>query len=115
MGAGLDIKLALIGYILPGLMFVFGIPMVLGIIPPNRYYGYRTRKTLASPEVWYPANRIAGWCMGIAGLAAVCHNAYFQHEHANWPASTQQFFMSVASAILLLLGVLVSAFYVRKL
>jgi uncharacterized membrane protein len=111
----LDIKLALIGYILPGLGVVFWIPMALGTIPPNRYYGHRTWKTMASADVWYPANRIAGRCLAIAGLVAVCHNAYFRHEHANWPSTTQQFFMAMASGILLLLGVLVSAIYVRKL
>lgn len=111
----MDIKLALIGYILPVLAAVFGIPMALGMVPPNRYYGYRTRKTMASADVWYRANRIAGRCLAIAGLAAVCHNAYFQHEHANWPSTTQQFFMAMASGVLLLLGVMVSAFYVRKL
>ena len=111
----MDIKLALIGYILPGLGVVFGIPMALGMVPPNRYYGYRTRRTMASADVWYPANRIAGRCLAIAGLVAVCHNAYFQHEHANWPSTTQQFFMSIASGLLLLLGVMVSVLYVRKL
>jgi uncharacterized membrane protein len=111
----LDIKLALIGYILPGLGVVLGIPMALGMVPPNRYYGYRTRRTMASANVWYPANRIAGRCLAIAGLAAVCHNAYFQHEHANWPPATQQFFMAIASGVLMLLGVMVSAIYVRKL
>ena len=44
----MDVKLALVAYVLPGLALVFGIPMALGLIPPNRFYGYRTRKTFSS-------------------------------------------------------------------
>jgi uncharacterized membrane protein len=111
----MDVKLALIAYVLPGLAVVFGIPIALGLVPPNRFYGYRTRKTLSSVDVWYRANRVCGRCMAIAGFAALCHNALFQHEHADWPPTTQQFFMTISTGVLLLLGLVVSAFYVRKL
>jgi hypothetical protein len=111
----MDVKLALIAYVLPGMAVVFGIPMALGLVPPNRFYGYRTRKTLSSVDVWYRANRVCGRCMAIAGFAALCHNALFQHEHADWPSSTQQLFMTLSTGLLLLLGLVISAFYVRKL
>jgi hypothetical protein len=47
----MDVKLALTAYVLPGLAVVFGIPMALGLVPPNRFYGYRTRRTLSSLDV----------------------------------------------------------------
>ncbi|MFY9751164.1 MAG: SdpI family protein [Candidatus Acidiferrales bacterium] len=108
-------KLALVGYILPGLAVVFGIPMAVGLIPPNRFYGYRTRKTLSSADIWYRANRVSGWSLAIAGIAAISHNIFFHWHHADWASTTQQFFMAVSTALLLLLGLGFSALYVRKL
>ena len=111
----MDLKLALIAYVLPGLAVVLGIPMALALIPPNRFYGYRTRKTLSSADVWYRANRVCGWSLVIAGIAALGHNALFQHDHADWPSATQQLFMTLSTGLLLLLGLVFSALYVRKL
>jgi uncharacterized membrane protein len=111
----LDLKLPLIAYVLPGLAVVLGIPMALGIIPPNRFYGYRTRKTFSSAEVWYRANCFSGWSLVVAGVLAVCHNAWFRHDHALLPSPTQQLFMTLSTGLLLFLGLLLSAFYVRKL
>jgi len=111
----MDVKLALIAYVLPGLAIVLGIPMALGMVPPNRFYGYRTRKTLSSNDVWYRANRISGWSLVVAGIAAVGHNAFFQHHHADWPSAAKQFFMTLSTALMLLLAVFLSAFYIRKL
>jgi uncharacterized membrane protein len=42
------------------------VPMILGRVPPNPIYGFRTRLTLSSPDIWYPANRFAGWALLLA-------------------------------------------------
>jgi uncharacterized membrane protein len=84
----MDFKLAMIAYVLPALAVVLGVPMALGLVPPNRFYGYRTRKTLSSAVVWYRANRISGSSLIIAGIAAIGHNALFQHDHGNLPSAT---------------------------
>jgi uncharacterized membrane protein len=47
------------------------IPLILEKVGPNRYYGFRTAKTLSSPEIWYAANRIAGRDLVIAGLVVL--------------------------------------------
>jgi uncharacterized membrane protein len=47
-------------------IFVLCIPLVLKLVPPNRLYGFRTRKTLSSPEIWYPANVFAGYALMLA-------------------------------------------------
>jgi SdpI/YfhL protein family len=111
----LDFKLTLLTYIIPGLASVLAIPMVLGLVPPNRYYGFRTPKTLGSADVWYKANRICGYCLALAGIAAICHNLVFLHDHPDWSPNSQQFVLAVSSGVLLLLGIAVSAYYVRKL
>jgi uncharacterized membrane protein len=105
----------LVAYVLPGMAVVFGLPMALGLVPPNRFYGFRTRKTLSSADVWYPANRVSGWSLVIAGTVAIAHNVHFQHRHGDWPSTTQQFFISLSTAFLILLGLAFSALYVRKL
>ena len=51
------------------LFMVLGLPLKQGAIPPNRWYGFRTRKTLADEEIWYKVNRIAGIDMIRGGAA----------------------------------------------
>ncbi len=46
------------------------LPLILGKVPPNPTYGFRTRLTLSSPDIWYPANAFSGWALLIA--AGVC-------------------------------------------
>ncbi len=111
----MDVKLAQVAYLLPGLGVVFGIPMALGMIPPNRFYGYRTRKTFSSRDMWYRANRFAGWAMVISGFVALGHNLYFLHDHANWAPASQRLVLTLSTAVLLLAGLVVSAVYIRKL
>lgn len=42
------------------LLFLLAIPLVAGVMPRNRFYGVRTRRTLSEDRVWYPVNRAAG-------------------------------------------------------
>ena len=72
---GLAGKLAILS-IVPVLTIALSIPMVLGKIPPNRFYGFRTRKTLSNPEVWYRANRLAGIDLIVASLATFSHRPW---------------------------------------
>jgi len=55
-----------------GLLFVgIGIPLALGKVRPNPWYGFRTAKTLSSTSIWYAANHVAGIDLIIAGAAIV--------------------------------------------
>src|SRR5690349_19658958 len=57
--------------LIPCAVFVaMGIPLSMGKVPPNRLYGFRTRKTLQDPVVWNPTNRVAGYWMIATGFAA---------------------------------------------
>ncbi len=51
------------------------IPLALGRIPPNSWYGFRVPRTLADPDVWYAANRYGGrlgfWLGGFVMASAV--------------------------------------------
>jgi uncharacterized membrane protein len=37
-------------------------------VPPNHFYGCRTKNTLSDPNIWYEANRASGKDFLIAGL-----------------------------------------------
>ena len=55
-------------WIVPALFIVIAIPLILQRVPRNRLYGFRTPRTLASDEIWYPANRVAGIALATAGV-----------------------------------------------
>jgi uncharacterized membrane protein len=46
------------------------IPLIMGIVPPNRVYGFRTPRTLADESLWYRANFFAGWALFAAALVS---------------------------------------------
>jgi uncharacterized membrane protein len=50
----------------PLLFAIISLPLMLGLIEPNPFYGVRNVATFASEEVWYRANRASG----IAGVVA---------------------------------------------
>lgn len=59
-------------YLLIGALFVvLGLPLKHEKIPPNWFYGFRTRKTLSSAEIWYPVNRVAGGDMVVTGFVLI--------------------------------------------
>ena len=41
-------------------LIALSIPLILGRVPPNLWYGFRVRRTLEKPEIWYPANKYSG-------------------------------------------------------
>ncbi len=56
-----------------GLILITSIPMMLGKVPPNRWYGVRTRRSTSGTEAeWYAINRTGGivlFCVSVAALA----------------------------------------------
>ena len=52
------------------LVAVLSVPLILQRVPRNAFYGFRTRKTLSSDAVWYPANVFAGQALALASVAA---------------------------------------------
>jgi uncharacterized membrane protein len=51
----------------PIIIIAVSIPLILRMIPRNGWYGFRVPKTLASDQVWYPANQAAGIALLLAG------------------------------------------------
>ncbi len=56
------------GLLLAGL----SIPMILGKIPPNGLYGFRVKKTMENPDIWYKVNTYSGkWLLGVGLVIAL--------------------------------------------
>ncbi len=67
-------ELVLAAYILAGGAFIaMSVPLIQRRVKPNRWYGFRTPRTLKDPNVWYPANEFGARRMlwvGVAWIAA---------------------------------------------
>lgn len=44
------------------------LPLVRGKVPPNHFYGFRTRKAFASTGNWYRINHYGGWALIVWSL-----------------------------------------------
>ena len=54
-----------------------GIPLMIGIVPQNPYYGWPTRSSSSKPELWREVNMFLGRAVVIAAaLAALALMAY---------------------------------------
>jgi uncharacterized membrane protein len=76
---GFSILFAAVGLLLIGL----SIPLISGRVPPNHFYGCRTKRTLSDPKIWYEANRLSGKDFLISGvlvLAAALGTLVFGRE-----------------------------------
>ncbi len=105
----------LIAYVVPLLTVVVAIPLVLGKVPPNGAYGFRTERTLASQDVWYPANRAAGWFLIAAAATSMCFNVALSWTFPEWPAIRMLVWMTGGNAVALSIGLLGALVYLRRL
>ena len=83
---------------------------MFGIVPPNRVYGFRTRQTLGSRELWFRANRFAGWALFIAaGASTAVYIAAPEY------ASGRSIAGLVIFVVPLVMALVASFMYVRRL
>jgi uncharacterized membrane protein len=55
-------------FIAPVAIIAVSLPLIFNLVPPNRLWGFRTSRTLSSEKIWYPANRVAGITLTVAGV-----------------------------------------------
>ena len=91
----------------PLLMALIFLPLALGLIPPNPL-GYRTARSLSSPELWREANILAGWLGLSAATAALLINLGLLRIRRLRPEQRQLAGIGVfAAAMLIVAGVAV--------
>jgi hypothetical protein len=65
---------AYIPFGIPLITILIALPLVLKKVPPNLWYGFRTRRTLSDPDIWYRANYLGGLGLLYAGVASLAVN-----------------------------------------
>jgi len=56
--------------LIPAILIALSLPLVFRLVPRNRWYGYRTPRSLGSDAEWYRMNRIAGVAVIAAAFAS---------------------------------------------
>jgi uncharacterized membrane protein len=52
----------------PVLLIIVALPMILGLLPRNWFYGMRSRYSMSSEGAWYRRNVIGGIALLLCGL-----------------------------------------------
>ena len=71
----------LILFVISGLVVAgLSVPLILGKIPPNGLYGFRVKKTMENPDIWYAINKYSGKWLLVTHLALIVAaiGIYFQ-------------------------------------
>ena len=92
------------------LLILFAVPLWMRMVPPNRFYGIRTRATLGDEQRWYTVNASAGLDLFISGLLLLAGILIIEHVGAAWSPDLRNL---AAAALLVALLVRVSVRGVR--
>jgi uncharacterized membrane protein len=96
------------------LFFIAALPLALGLLPPNRYYGFRTAKALSDKKIWYAVNRVTG----LAVMGASCIYAVIAVLMPYNPAAADNFLTwaihLAAFVVPLVIGLSIAARYARR-
>ena len=79
------------------LLIVFAVPLWMRKVPPNRFYGVRTRATLGDEQRWYAVNATVGLDLLVSGIVLLAGILAIEHVGATWPPE----FRNLAAAALL--------------
>lgn len=80
-------------------LVLLAIPLWRGWVPPNRWYGVRTRATLSDQERWYAVNASSGFDLLVSGIILLFGIMVIDSVGVSWPAE----FRNLAAALLLIL------------
>jgi uncharacterized membrane protein len=107
--------LTLLGVVVPLATGAIAVPLVFDLIPPNGLYGFRTPKTMSSPEIWYAANRASGLYLIAAAAIALVVNKLLRDHSPDLSREDLVFRMGMVVTVSLLAAVLASFLKLRRL
>jgi hypothetical protein len=90
------------------LLIALSIPLILGKIPPNGLYGFRVKKTMENPDIWYPVNKYSGkWLLAVGSVMVLAASVLFfvpaisidGYSYANLAVWAIMFSMALFSSI----------------
>ena len=94
-------------FFLPALLIgIASILLILGLVPRNRMYGFRTSKTLSDDGVWYRSNRFGGWavilsCAVYLTVAYICGLTAKGGNFSLWLSHVGAFALPLIASIIL--------------
>ena len=93
-----------------GVIALVSIPLILKVVPPNHFYGFRTPSTLSNRTLWYRANVFAGWALLIAAVASIALNVGV--SRGALPVVASELFVFVLPLVIAVVACLV---YLRRI
>jgi uncharacterized membrane protein len=80
----------------------FSLPLILGRVPPNPWYGFRVGRSIDDPKLWYPVNAYSGrWLLAVGVLQIVLALALY----AGTELDVDRYALLVAGVAVGLLGI----------
>jgi len=102
-------------FIPSSLICALAIPLILGLIPRNRWYGIRTSQTMSDETVWYRSNRYSGCALLLSGLIYFLIASIFPTSNPHDPSLLLFGIHLLAFALPLAASVLLVRKYVKRL
>jgi hypothetical protein len=114
----LTFKLMPIAVLVAVLLILISLPLLFNAIGPNWLYGFRTRKTLSNPNIWYKANKYMAKELIAAGMVVIVLAIISLAIHLKitmfTPIQAVALFVIVLN-VPLMIAVLRSALYLKRL
>src|SRR4051794_24418656 len=88
------------------IFFLISIPLAIGVIPRNRVYGFRTKRTLADEATWVRVNRFAGVAIMIASVmyCTITFSKPYDGDFRIWLVHLIAFAIPLAAALTMSAG-----------
>ena len=114
-----EIQIALImrqPFFVPAVVIaVVSLPLIFALIPKNRIYGIRTRKTMSDDRVWYAVNRLGGGLMLVSSVVYLVFAGLFPASGPHDPRFGLWMLHLGAFAAPLLISIIAVSGYARRL
>ena len=83
-------------------LIVMALPLWFRRVPPNRWYGVRTRATLSDESLWYDVNEACGRDLFIAGVLVLLGTMIIERVGALWVPELRN--LAAAAVLIVSLG-----------
>lgn len=97
------------------MIIVLSIPLLSGSVEPNKFYGFRTSKTLSSPAIWYRANRLAAVYSIVGSLISIAGVLVLSIWKGHWGVEKLLTWSVMINVVPLLAAILIAALQVRRM
>lgn len=91
------------------------IPLILEKIGPNPVYGFKTKKTFSSKEIWFKVNKYLGKVLLVTGIIIIIFGAIFLIIGKDFDEVLTTILFCSTGFIPIIISVVLPFLYLRKL